>query len=271
MGRRDKLSQALDQLFSVGFKKNSEGKSGTASFPNFAQSEVPEESEAKLAGEIVRTLEASGTESLSAFPGENVVETEPDRRDGLEGQANPTKNHHEQSSQPKLSSKSDEQIVILALGNVTYGLRVEVVEAIIKMQPITRVPKTPGYIRGVTNLRGAVLPVVDLNQRLGQPQSPESPETRIVVVRSPFGLAGLVVDRVDSVRQVPASLIEPPPPMARTTGTMYLRGVVRLDEGLVLLLDLECLLQNLGTRTQGKTFYGTIPAQATLSSGNSAR
>ncbi len=278
MGRRDKLSQALDQLFSAGLKKAPKVDTGDLVLsPDVAQSDSlkgndrGDEGLPELEQRVTEVPEASCSEPPLLPQDRGAVETDLAGASMPEVQVKPAVGEQAHASQVESAPQADEQMVIFALGDVTYGLRVEAVEAIIKMQPITRVPKTPAYIRGVTNLRGAVLPVVDLNRRLGRSQAPENSETRIIVVRSPIGLAGLVVDRVDSVRQVPASLIEPPPPMARTDNTAYLRGVARLEEGLVLLLDLERLLQNLGARAQGKSFYGTIPAQATLSAGNSAR
>lgn len=278
MGRRDKLSQALDQLFSAGLKKVPKVDTGdVVLFPDVAQSDSlkgNDRGDGDLLGleqKVTGVSEVSCSEPPLLPQDGGAVETDPAGAGMLEVQVKPAVGEQAHASQVESAPQADEQMVIFALGEVAYGLRVEAVEAIIKMQPITRVPKTPAYIRGVTNLRGAVLPVVDLNRRLGRSQAPENSETRIIVVRSPIGLAGLVVDRVDSVRQVPASLIEPPPPIARTDNTAYLRGVARLEEGLVLLLDLERLLQNLGARAQGKSFYGTIPAQATLSAGNSAR
>ncbi|MCX8025427.1 MAG: chemotaxis protein CheW [Thermanaerothrix sp.] len=269
MRRRDKLSRAIDQLFSTEAKKSAVGETHVPEVPIFDWGEKPIVARAQDA-----TAVDEGGQTLSNLQDLNAVDGERANRTAvIENNLNPPE-EKKQGVNPNAtlpSFQSDEQLVVFGLGDGMYGLQVEKVEAIIKMQPITRVPKTPVFVRGVTNLRGAVLPVIDLNLRLGRAQTPESPDSRIIVVRSSWGLAGLVVDRVDSVRRVPGNLIEPPPAMTRSSGVAYLRGVARLEDYLVLLLDLDSMLQVTGSRGSGKGFYGTRPAQATLSLGNSTR
>lgn len=271
MRRRDKLSRAIEQLFSTGAKEPAVVGTEVPVSPHTDQVEEitsgqVKESEVVPRGDPIPS--ALNPQDLESADGGKT----PQPSTGKESPKPPEAKKQEIKSDDELSAfPSDEQLVVFGLGDGMYGVSVEKVEAIIKMQPITRVPKTPNFIRGVTNLRGAVLPVIDLNLRLGRLQTADDNETRIIVVRSSLGLAGLVVDRVDSVRQVPASLIEPPPPMTRSAHAAYFRGVARLEDHLVLLLDLDPLLQTVGSRGIGKGFYGTRPAQATLSAGNSTR
>ena len=271
MRRRDKLSRAIDQLFSTESKK-----------PAVVETKVPV---SLRTDQDERSFPDPVKESVVAPRGDQIPSSlSPRELEATDGGKDPQTSTVEESPRPpevkKREFKSDseipafqldEQLVVFGLGDGMYGVPVEKVEAILKMQPITRVPKTPNFIRGVTNLRGAVLPVIDLNLRLGRFQTLDNNETRIIVVSSSLGLAGLVVDRVDSVRQIPASLIEPPPPMTRSAHAAYFCGVARLEDHLVLLLDLDSLLQTVGSRGIGKGFYGTRPAQATLSAGNSTR
>ncbi|WP_322807386.1 chemotaxis protein CheW [Thermanaerothrix sp.] len=270
MRRRDKLSRAIDQLFSTEAKKAAVVETNVPTSHRTDQDEalIPNESKESAVvyqgNPVPSALNLRGLEATDGgkTPHTPTVEDSPKP---------PEAKQHGFNHDDKSPFQSDEQLVVFGLGDGMYGVPVEKVEAIIKMQPITRVPKTPNFIRGVTNLRGAVLPVIDLNLRLGRAQVPENAATRIIVVHSSLGLAGLVVDRVDSVRQIPASLIEPPPPMTRSAHAAYFRGVARLENDLVLLLDLDSLLQAAGSRGVGKGFYGTRPAQATLSAGNSTR
>lgn len=123
------------------------------------------------------------------------------------------------------------------------ALPVRQVQEILRVGDLTRVPHAPYPVRGVTNMRGYVLPVVDLRIRLGLEPVEPGPRHRIVVISSRGRLVGLLVDEVEHVVQVDRLAIEPPPEDVVTDRSYYLAGVFRHDEGLLILLDADRVLQ----------------------------
>jgi purine-binding chemotaxis protein CheW len=136
----------------------------------------------------------------------------------------------------------NEQIVVLDLGGEAYGVEIGRVEEIIRMQAITRIPNGPSFIEGVTNLRGRVIPVLDLRKRFGLPASDATRRSRIVVGELGDHTVGLVVDGVSEVLQLSSESVEPPSTLVTSADSAFLRGVAKLDERLILLLDLSRLL-----------------------------
>jgi purine-binding chemotaxis protein CheW len=137
---------------------------------------------------------------------------------------------------------SEEQVVVLELAGESYGVQIGKVQEIIRMQPITRVPNAPPFIEGVTNLRGRVIPVLDLRQRFGFAAGESTRRSRIVVAELGRHTVGMVVDGVSEVLMIPAGAVEPPSVLVTTADSEYLQGVAKLDERLVLLLDLDRVL-----------------------------
>ena len=136
----------------------------------------------------------------------------------------------------------DEQVVVFGLGDELFGIDIARVQEIIRWQKVTKVPKAPHFVEGIINLRGRVIPVVDLRRCFGLEVVTQGKETRIVVVEIGGQIVGLIVDGVSEVLQVPGSVIEPPSPVVTTTESAYLRGIARLQEKLIALLDLEKVL-----------------------------
>ena len=116
------------------------------------------------------------------------------------------------------------------------------VQEIRRTTEITSVPRAPEFIRGVINLRGRILPVLDLKRKLGLGEVEAGRATRIVVVRVKERLLGLLVDGASQVLKVEVSRIEPPPEEVVEKGGDYIRGVAKLDDRLIILVDLERLL-----------------------------
>lgn len=133
----------------------------------------------------------------------------------------------------------DEQIVIFQLAGECYAVDVERVQGIIQMQAITVIPGAPPFIEGVINLRGAVVPVVDLRARFGF--TPRTLEQRSVILIVELGehQVGMVTDRVTDVTHIPGTAIEPPSPLLTSVDTAYLRGIARHDGQLLILLNLD--------------------------------
>jgi purine-binding chemotaxis protein CheW len=136
----------------------------------------------------------------------------------------------------------EDQLVVFMLAKEHYGVRIAVVESIIKMQPITAVPCSPAFVEGVTNLRGRVLPVIDLRKRFGLPAEESTKDTRIVVVEMSGTLVGMIVDAVSEVLRVPAESVEPPSPIMTTVDSAFITGIAKVGERLIILLDLEKVL-----------------------------
>jgi purine-binding chemotaxis protein CheW len=121
---------------------------------------------------------------------------------------------------------------------------------------ITTVPRAPEFIRGVINLRGRILPVLDLKRKLGLGEVEAGRATRIVVVRVGERLLGLLVDGASQVLKVPVSRIEPPPEEVQEKGGDYIRGVAKLDDRLIIVVDLGRLLAH-ELRAAGAPAAGT--------------
>jgi purine-binding chemotaxis protein CheW len=136
----------------------------------------------------------------------------------------------------------DQQLVNFDLANENYGIDIAAVDGIIKMQEITTVPNTPAFVEGVTNLRGSVLPVIDLRKRFGLPQVDASRDTRIVVVNMGHSKVGMIVDGVSEVLTIPESAIEPTPPMVTTVDSAFIIGIAKVEERLIILVDLTKIL-----------------------------
>lgn len=145
----------------------------------------------------------------------------------------------------------EQQLVVFDLANEHYGVDIAAVEGIIKMQTITAVPRASAFVRGVTNLRGKVLPVIDLRQRFGLAAETPTRDSRIVVVEIPatapgggvIGVTvGMVVDGVSEVLRVSAEVIEPPSPLVTTVDSAFLKGIAKMDQRLILLLDISRVL-----------------------------
>jgi purine-binding chemotaxis protein CheW len=136
----------------------------------------------------------------------------------------------------------EEHLVIFTLGKELYGVTIHAVESIIKLQSITQVPRTAAFILGVTNLRGTVVPVLDLRRRFNLPDCENTTNTRIVIVNAEGSKVGIVVDEVTEVLKVSRNAIQPPPPMSTTIESAFINGIARINDRLVILLDLEKVL-----------------------------
>ncbi|MCA9733279.1 MAG: purine-binding chemotaxis protein CheW [Deferribacteres bacterium] len=136
------------------------------------------------------------------------------------------------------------QLVSFKLGEEEFGVDILAVQEIIRMIEITRVPNSPHFVEGVINLRGKVLPVVNLRKRLGLPVTEYSKSTRIIVIELDKKTVGFIVDSVSEVLRIPTAVTEPPPQMVGRVDSEYITAVGKLDDRLVILLDLNRVLSN---------------------------
>jgi purine-binding chemotaxis protein CheW len=139
--------------------------------------------------------------------------------------------------------EATEHLVTFILGNEEYGLDVRLVQEVIRLTEITPVPRAPDFVKGVINLRGRIIPVVDLKRKLAIGEVDASARTaRVVVARLRDRLVGLLVDGASQVLKVPVSLIEPAPEEVLEVDADYIRGVAKLANRLVILMDLARVL-----------------------------
>ncbi len=144
---------------------------------------------------------------------------------------------------PKAAADGDIlQLVTFHVGDEEFGVDILAVREINRMMEITRVPHAPVFVEGVINLRGQVIPVVDLRTRFQLDAVEHDKSTRIVVVELSEKVVGFLVDSVSEVLRVPRDLIEPPPPIVGSIDSEYIQAVVKLDDRLLILLDLQKLL-----------------------------
>ena len=136
----------------------------------------------------------------------------------------------------------EKQLVIFELGAEYFGIDISMVEGINKMLEITKIPQAPAYMEGITNLRGSVLPVIDLQKRFGMVLQERTNETRIVVANMDGVKIGMVVSAVSEVLTIEESVIEPPPPMVSNVNSEFIIGVAKIDKRLVIMLDLAKVL-----------------------------
>lgn len=131
------------------------------------------------------------------------------------------------------------QLVSFKLGKEFYGIEITKVREIILIAEITRIPETPHYLKGLINLRSTVIPVIDLRARFGLPEGELSDESRIMVLQARGRTIGIVVDAVSEVLRVKHDQIAPPPPTVAGLGRDYLSGLVKLDNRLLILLEID--------------------------------
>ncbi|MEO2204045.1 chemotaxis protein CheW [Paenibacillus pabuli] len=135
------------------------------------------------------------------------------------------------------------KVIVFKLGSEEYGIEVEKVQTIERMMPITRVPKTFSFVKGVINLRGVVIPVIDLRGRFSLPETEYTDQTRIVIVAVGDMQVGFIVDAANDVIDIKSSAIDSPPEVVGGVKARYLRGVAKLEnERLLIMLNLHEVL-----------------------------
>ncbi len=146
-------------------------------------------------------------------------------------------------NQQKTTILADEEhLVIFTLGNENYGVDISEVWEINTMLDITRIPQSPDFIEGVINLRGQIVPVMDLRKRLGLKARTYDRDTRIMVIQIMGNRLGLIVDSVREVVKVSQDVIEPPSQLTTLIEDNYLRGIAKQENYLIILLDVHRLL-----------------------------
>ena len=141
------------------------------------------------------------------------------------------------------ATKKDLKVIIFQLKDEEYAIEVEYVQSIERMQPVTRIPRTFPFIKGVMNLRGVITPIMDLRSRFGIEEKEYDDSTRILVLSKDSIEIGFIVDGANDVIDIPADKIEPTPEVIGGSEAEYLRGVVKLDKRLFTLLNIEKVIK----------------------------
>ncbi|HDI60304.1 MAG TPA: chemotaxis protein CheW [Desulfobacteraceae bacterium] len=142
--------------------------------------------------------------------------------------------------------EDERQLVCFRIANEEYGIGIMQVREIIRLDSITAVPGTPSYVSGIVNLRGNVLPVIDLGRRFGLESSQHSEQKRILVVEMDSRTTGLIVDAVSEALRIPESDIEPAPQiLSANVSSRYITGIGKLDGGnrVIILIDAGSILE----------------------------
>lgn len=134
------------------------------------------------------------------------------------------------------------ELVGFVVGNEEFGIDIQKVQEINRMVEVTHVPRAPSFVEGVINLRGKVIPVISMRKRFGLPEKEKDSSTRIVVVEVKGSIIGFVVDSVSEVLRIPESTIEPPPDIVAGIDAEYIVGVGKLEDRLLILLELGSVL-----------------------------
>ncbi len=135
-----------------------------------------------------------------------------------------------------------QQFISFSIGEEEYGLDLLRVKEVIRKRPITWLPKAPSFVKGIVNLRGDVIPIIDLRARFGLGSCEDTAQTRVIVVEIGGRLTGLVVDSASQVVRISEDQIDPPPPMSGGLEQDLITGVGKLDDQLVILLNTDSIL-----------------------------
>lgn len=131
------------------------------------------------------------------------------------------------------------QLVSFSLGNEEFGIEILKVQEINRMAELTKVPQAPHYVEGIINLRGKVIPVIDLRKKFDLDSKEWDKNTRIVVCDVGGRVIGMIVDAVEEVRRIPRSSMEPPPSIVTSASVNYISGVAKLENHLLIFLDIS--------------------------------
>ncbi|HPI38074.1 MAG TPA: chemotaxis protein CheW [Ignavibacteriaceae bacterium] len=142
----------------------------------------------------------------------------------------------------KTDSSEILQLVSFKIGDEEFGIDILRVQEINKMTQITKVPNAPFFVEGVINLRGRVIPIIELRKRLGIEKKEYDKNTRIIVVEISSKTIGFIVDAVSEVLRIPVNITEQPPELVTGLDTKYITSVAKLEDRLLILLDLDKLL-----------------------------
>jgi purine-binding chemotaxis protein CheW len=159
------------------------------------------------------------------------------RRSMTEQESNPS-----ELSESMVRNKNTSQFVGFRLADQEYAFRIEQIQEIVILQQITRTPQVPDYVEGVSNLRGTIIPIINLRRLFGLDSRATDDETRTIVVNVGERTMGCTVDAVTQVIRIPADTIQPTPDMIATDDSGYITGFAKLENRLLVILNIDELL-----------------------------
>ena len=139
-------------------------------------------------------------------------------------------------------NKNSSQFVGFQVADQEYAFRIEQIQEIVVLDQVTKTPQVPDYCEGVSNLRGSIIPIINIRKLFGLEPKPADGETRIIVVNVEDRTIGCTVDMVSQVIRIPDENIQPAPEAVTADGADYISGFARMDGRLVILLDINRLL-----------------------------
>ena len=134
------------------------------------------------------------------------------------------------------------QLVTFTLKDEEYAVNILKVQEINRIVEVTEVPNSPHYVEGVINLRGKVIPVINLRKKFGFEEKPTDDTTRIIIMDVNGITKGIVVDSVSEVLRIPSNIVETAPPLASEIISMYIQGIAKFEERLIILIDVDKLI-----------------------------
>jgi purine-binding chemotaxis protein CheW len=140
-------------------------------------------------------------------------------------------------------NQKEMKVIVFQLMDMEYAISVDIVQSIEKVLSITRVPKTPAYVKGVINLRGIVTPIVDLRERFGLASKEVDDSSRIIIVTLDEYDVGLIVDAANDVLDIPVDAIEPQPEVVGSIESDFISGVAKVGKHLLVMLNLDKVLE----------------------------
>ncbi len=153
------------------------------------------------------------------------------------------------------------QLVVFSIGKELYGVGIDAVHEIVKVPDITEVPDAPAFLEGVINLRGKIVPVVDLRKRMKLDSRERTKSSRVLITENESRLVGLLVDAVSEVLKIQPESVDAPPEMISSIGVQYITGVAKVEGRLIILLDLKKVLSVEDMRTIGSAAEQPVAMQ----------
>ena len=149
-----------------------------------------------------------------------------------------------ESTESRAELEDSTNLVTFRLGSGEYAIDIMQAKEIIKMEKITLIPNAPDFVEGVINLRGNIIPIIDLKKRFNLEEIEGDKNTGIIIVKIEDVDMGIIIDSISKVVSISNSDIQPPPPMLSGIGQKYIKGVGKLEDKLLVVLDLEKLFSN---------------------------
>jgi purine-binding chemotaxis protein CheW len=219
------------------------GEEGTVVFPDDAEGAARARLTLPSSGLASDILALAAATPLAARPEQSPAPAAPEpAAEPVTARSHNISFFGSQTREDRKAVEATEHLATFFLAGEEYGVDVRLVQEIIRLSEITQVPRAPQFVKGVINLRGRIIPVIDLKRKLALGEVEAGKQARIVVVKVRERLMGLLVDGASQVLKVPVSVIEAAPEEVVEIDASYIRGVAKLEKRLIILVDLQKIL-----------------------------